>query len=172
MKKLSLLTAACLISLSLMGCNNANQEDEEIGNNEQSQAENVENEGTNGDNLEESNTNNGDDTRFEVADEAAEKITELEEVESATVIVTNHNAYVAAVLNDETQEDVPDDVKAKIADEVKAVDKDINDVFVSVNPDFVEQTDDFADRADQGEPVEGLIEEFNEVVERVFPEAE
>ena len=38
--------------------------------------------------------------KMEVADKAADRIAELDEVRTANVIVTNRNAYVAFVLKD------------------------------------------------------------------------
>ena len=44
-------------------------------------------------------------------------------------------------------------------------------MYVSSNPDFVERATNYADRIQEGEPVEGFIEEFNETIERIFPNA-
>ncbi|WP_195780354.1 YhcN/YlaJ family sporulation lipoprotein [Priestia megaterium] len=110
-------------------------------------------------------------TRLKVADEAANRIAKLDEVDSANVIVTNRNAYVAVVLQDRTKGEVTDRLEKKIADQVRATDSDIQDVFVSSNPDFVERMRDYGNRINEGAPVKGLFEEFTETVRRVFPNA-
>jgi len=110
-------------------------------------------------------------TRLKVADEAANRIAKLDEVDSANVIVTNRNAYVAVVLQDGSKGEVTDRLEKKIADQVRATDPDIQDVFVSSNPDFVERMRDYGNRINEGAPVKGLFEEFTETVRRVFPNA-
>jgi len=59
--------------------------------------------------------------------------------------------------------------RSKIADQVRNADPDINDVFVSVNPDFVERMDGYANDIRSGRPVRGMLDEFTETVQRVFP---
>ncbi|MGR6338194.1 YhcN/YlaJ family sporulation lipoprotein [Priestia megaterium] len=108
-------------------------------------------------------------TQLKVADEAADRVTKLDEVDSANVIVTNRNAYVAVVLQDRTKGEVTDRLEKKIADQVRATDSDIQDVFVSSNPDFVERMRDYGNKINEGKPVKGLFEEFTETVRRVFP---
>jgi spore cortex protein len=110
-----------------------------------------------------------DKTRMQVADKAQSKIEQLDEVRHATVIVANRNAYVAVVLDDQPKGEVRNDVERKISDQVKEVDDNIEDVFVSGNPDFVDRMEDYGDKIQSGKPVRGLFEEFNEMVQRVFP---
>lgn len=168
MKNLALLAISFLLIFSVMGC--GTNEDERT-------TENMVNE-ENGDvdrqANEENSTNhtNQDQSQLEVADDAADRIVELEEIERATVIVTDENAYTAVVLQDGSNGEVTDQLKDKIADQIKAVDADIQNVFVSTNPDFVERMEDYGEKINKGEPVEGFFEEFSEAVQRVFPDAQ
>lgn len=115
------------------------------------------------------NNNNRNDSRnMRVADRAADKITALKEVDHANVIVTGNNAYVAAKLaNNRT--DISRDIERKIADQVKKADKDINDVYVSVNPDFYDRMTGYTTDIRNGKPIEGFFDEFTNTVRRVFP---
>ncbi|MFS0901762.1 YhcN/YlaJ family sporulation lipoprotein [Priestia aryabhattai] len=115
--------------------------------------------------------NDKNQPKLEVADEAANRIAKLDEVDSANVIVTNRNAYVAVVLQDGTNGKVTDRLEKKIADQVRATDSDIQEVYVSANPDFVNRMKDYGKRINEGAPVKGLFEEFTETVQRVFPNA-
>ena len=115
------------------------------------------------------NVDNNNQTRLEVADEAADRIAKLDEVDNANVIVTNRNAYVAVVLKNGAKGEVTDRLEKKVADQVRATDPDIRDVFVSSNPDFVNRMEDYGNRINEGAPVRGLFEEFTETVRRVFP---
>lgn len=122
----------------------------------------------------EGRANNGtnDDTRMEVAEEAADKVSELNEVKRANVIVTNRNAYVAVVLNEgNNNENITRDVEDKISRAVKETDKNIRNVYVSANPNFTDRMTGYGDRIQRGEPVRGFFDEFTEMVRRVFPNA-
>jgi len=175
MKNLWMVLATFLLCLGLVGCgggddtaeNNTNTNEETDTNTEETADEQVD-----------ETMNGNDEANLERADEAEKKVTDLEEVESATVIITDNNAYVAAVLQEATDgtewtddSEGLDQINAKISDEVRGTVSDLENVYVSVNPDFVERMNDYADKINAGEPVEGLLEEFNETAKRIFPDA-
>lgn len=131
-------------------------------------------------------------TRVEMSEEIAEQVADLSEVARANVLLTDENAYIAVVLanNAEQQteknvnkrnradgmnrmfnqtDEVTDQIKDKIANEVKSVNPDVNNVFVSANPDFMERMNGFVDQVQDGRPIRGFINEFNTLVERIFP---
>ncbi|ASV69573.1 YhcN/YlaJ family sporulation lipoprotein [Cytobacillus sp. FSL W7-1323] len=104
------------------------------------------------------------------ADKTADNITQMDEVKRARVLLTGDNAYVAATLangNELTQ-----DLEKKIADQVKSTDQNIDDVYVSVNPDFYNRVDTYAKDVRNGKPIEGFFDEFSETVKRMFPNHE
>lgn len=161
MKKRKLLTGAS-IALSLFisaGCgmdNNA-RENDNIMNNE---LKNVTYD-------EQTNEQN----RMAVADDAAKKVADLKEIKYANVIVTNNNAYAAVVLEGDTKGKLSDDLKNRVADQVRSTDRELSNVYVSENPDFFDRMKDYGDKIRSGEPVAGLADEFNEMIKRVFPQA-
>ncbi|WP_066287914.1 YhcN/YlaJ family sporulation lipoprotein [Bacillus sp. FJAT-29937] len=114
------------------------------------------------------NALNNNNARMRVADRVADKIAALPEVDHANVIVTDNNAYVAARLVN-NQNGLSRDIERKIADQVKSVDRNINDVYVSVNPDFYDRMNNYSTDIRNGHPVEGLFDEFTTSVRRVFP---
>lgn len=175
MKKILMFTTMVLLSLSLMACNSNKDKDKDVvkDDNVNGTENDVVNE-SNGDVVEEEmDKNNVKENRLDVAEDAADRVTELDEVDSATVIVTDNNAYAAVVLGDNhnEDEDLSADVEDKIANKVKEADKDIENVYVSLNPDFVERMTSYRTKINDGEPVEGLFEEFTESVRRVFPDS-
>ena len=115
--------------------------------------------------------NNGDNNqnRLAVADKAAEKIVSMREVDQANVIVTDNNAYVAAKLANHNGNRLEKDVENKISDVVKSTDQNIDNVYVSVNPDFYERTTSYANDIRNGRPIAGFFDEFNTLVRRIFP---
>jgi spore cortex protein len=143
--------------------------------NEDDMDQNILNNGDN-DNITEDDGNVGDDndgrTRMDVADEAADRVTQLKEVRQANVLTTNNNAYVAVILENGQEDEPTEQIKSKIANKVKEVDPDIDNVNVSTNPDFGDRVREYADAVDRGDPVEGLFDQLNETIERMFPDAE
>ncbi|MGM0878923.1 MAG: YhcN/YlaJ family sporulation lipoprotein [Bacillota bacterium] len=176
MKKVKYLAMAFLPITLLFGCA-ANQENEAMDNRDNNEVRNVQYRQNdvdirgdrNGNN--DFDRNNDNETQMEVADKAADRIAELDQVRTANVIVTNRNAYVSVVLRDGTKGEVTDRLENKIADQVRDTDPDIRNVFVSSNPNFVDRMTDYGERINEGDPIEGLFEEFTETVRRVFPNA-
>jgi spore cortex protein len=157
------ISVTLLLIFSLMGCGTNNGKNNATENNV---GTNTTNEQTNNDNQNQNASNNH---KLELADDVAEKIASMDEVENATVIVTNANAYVAVVLKEGIER--TEQTENKIADRIRSENTDYNNVYVSVNPDFVNQMTDYRDKITAGEPVEGFFEEFSDVVQRVFPNA-
>lgn len=107
--------------------------------------------------------------KLELADDVADKITKLKEVESANVIVTNNNAYVGVVLKKGVSS--TEELDKKIADEARAANANFKNVYVSTNPDFAKQFTEYGEKIRANEPVEGFFKEFSDTVKRVFPDA-
>ncbi|MDP4084916.1 MAG: YhcN/YlaJ family sporulation lipoprotein [Bacillota bacterium] len=108
-------------------------------------------------------------SRMRVADHAAKRVTDLREVDSANVIVTDNNAYVAAKLANNAGTKLTQKIKKKISNRVKSVDPSINNVYISVNPDFYHRMTGYAKDIRSGRPVSGLFNEFSNTVQRIFP---
>ncbi|MEW9502183.1 YhcN/YlaJ family sporulation lipoprotein [Jeotgalibacillus marinus] len=162
MKLITLFTTACVLSLTLAACNTNgdNNGDDAMNDNDTPDV-----------GQEDNMDNNGNASNLDVADDAADLITDLDEIKSASVLVTDRNAYVAVVLSDEAEEEVSEDIKTKVEDQVKSTDSDIENVYVSSNPDLTERFTEYGEKFRQGEPFEGFAEEFNETVDRIFPNA-
>ncbi|MEW9699429.1 YhcN/YlaJ family sporulation lipoprotein [Paenibacillus sp. SI8] len=106
--------------------------------------------------------------RVQVAKQAADKLTQINGIKSANVLVTNRNAYVAAVVNTGHTE-LTRDLEGQIAQHVKATDPNIQNVYVSTNPEFVNRVNTYVADVGQGKPVAGFFEQFSEMVQRIFP---
>ncbi|WP_174734617.1 YhcN/YlaJ family sporulation lipoprotein [Mesobacillus harenae] len=173
--KIFKLSIALLLAVPLfIGCAANNQQGMEDGNNQTLTNQNDRNESgannyriNNQDNQNNGNNNNNNG-RMEVADKAADKVTNLDNIQRAYVMVTNRNAYVAVTL-DNGQDDVSKDIEKKVSKAVKDADDNIQNVFVSANPEFVDRMRGYRDTANEGRPLAGIGEEFNEMVRRIFP---
>jgi YhcN/YlaJ family sporulation lipoprotein len=110
-------------------------------------------------------------SRMSVADKAAKKVADLPEVDRANIIVTDNNAYVAAKLDRSSRNELTSDIEKKISRKVKSVDPSIDNVYVSVNPDFYDRMNTYAGDIRNGRPISGFFEEFSDTIRRVFPNA-
>ncbi|PJH95196.1 YhcN/YlaJ family sporulation lipoprotein [Bacillus sp. SN1] len=191
--KKQVLASMLLIPLLMTGCGMANQgegrrdnlEPENVNyrnpvndngtrniNDVNNNRDNVDNNVTDNVNNNDNNNNNGNNNRkLDVADDAADKITDMKEVKHANVIVAGNQAYVAVVLTNGNKE-VGKDLKRKISDKVRDTDKNMDNVYVSANPDFVDRMQGYGERIQNGDPIAGFFDEFSETVQRIFPQAE
>lgn len=178
MKKSFLFVVGCMTTLSLFGCSTADQgkdgviDDDTVrnvtyenGNNKTKMNDVNDTQDVQRNEKEQYNQSGG----MRVADVAADRIVALKNVKDANVIVTDHTAYVAAVLDDNKESNLTKDMEHKIAHEVRKADGSVHRVFVSTNPDFVNRMNGYVDKLQTGKPVSGLFNEFSEVVRRVFP---
>ncbi|MFC0015994.1 MULTISPECIES: YhcN/YlaJ family sporulation lipoprotein [Allobacillus] len=112
---------------------------------------------------------------FEMAEEIARRIVNnVDGVEDANVMTNGQNAYVAVELgnNRDTngkENDISQQLNDQITDVVQTSSNQIDDVYITANPDFAGSLNDYANSIENGEPVEGLFEEMNDMIERVFP---
>lgn len=127
--------------------------------------------GTNTNQVRNVGNRNFNDNDFTLSDDIANRVAGLKEVKSANVLLTGNTAYVAAVLNNDEGGRVSTKIENKIADTVRSVDKSVDNVYVSTNPDFVDRVNRYASDVGKGRPVRGFGQEFGELVNRVFPNA-
>jgi len=160
MKKSLILVAILIFSLELTGCarNNVNKND--LVNRDQNVTRNNIN-----------NVRDNNDNRMRVADDAAKKVADMKEVDTANVIVTDDNAYVAVNLSPTSRNEDTTSIERKISQRVKSTDRDIDNVYVSENPDFYDRMNTYASDIRNGRPISGFFNEFTETIRRVFPKA-
>ncbi|GAA0300388.1 YhcN/YlaJ family sporulation lipoprotein [Gracilibacillus halotolerans] len=119
----------------------------------------------------ENNNQNQNENNYDVAEKAADRIKqEVSEVNNVYVLTTDNNAYVAATW-DKDDEDLSDDTKKKITQAVKSVENDIDNVYITTNPDFFDLTDNYVNDLDE-RPVRGFFDQIGNMIERVFPNQE
>lgn len=117
------------------------------------------------------NARNNQPTITRIADQAADKVVNLAEVDDAVIIVNDNNAYVAAKLDRSSQNELTSDIKDKIARAVKSVDENIDNVYISINPDFYDRMNSYTNDIYKGRPISGFMDEFSDIIRRVFPNA-
>ncbi|MDW0115628.1 YhcN/YlaJ family sporulation lipoprotein [Sporosarcina thermotolerans] len=182
MRKIALVPLSLVLTVLLIGCgtnnpktttdNNAANDVNRTGESAAGTNGTLNNNGTmnnNGTNNNGTVNNTTGETNVEVADDVADKITALKEVESSNVLVTNRNAYIGVVLKKGVKED--EALKTKIADEVRKVRTDFNNVYISFNPEVAQSFTEYGNQIRAGHPVAGFFEEVTTSINRMFPEA-
>lgn len=66
--------------------------------------------------------------------------------------------------------ELTDDVKNEIERIVKDVDPNIDNVYVSTNPDFADLTNNYINDFNSGKPVRGMFDQMGNMIERIFPQ--
>jgi YhcN/YlaJ family sporulation lipoprotein len=117
--------------------------------------------------------------------ETARAITKINEVRSATVLLSDHNAYVGIVINAPRYgqgqnfmgvpnhngpgfDTVNDALRTKITDEVKRVNPTINNVYISADPRFNQSFHGFSNQVTHGNPIKSFISQFNDAMRKSF----
>lgn len=72
--------------------------------------------------------------------------------------------------NADDGKELTDEVKKQISDIVQSVDNDIDNVYVTTNPDFADLTKDYVNDMNNGKPVRGFFDQIGNMIERVFPQ--
>ncbi|MGE7623008.1 YhcN/YlaJ family sporulation lipoprotein [Viridibacillus sp. NPDC096237] len=166
MSKIIQISLAVLLAISLVGCGTNRDSNDPAKNEVQNNATKP---STDKNVTTEEKTTKGNDDKLKLANDVAEKITEMKEVDTATAIVFDKNAYVAVMLKEGTKGNK--EIEKKIADLAKEIDTNLKNVYVSLNPDVVKQMNDYRDKINANEPIEGIFKEFSDMVKRVFPTA-
>lgn len=113
--------------------------------------------------------------KMEISEAVSKRLADLPEIESAYVMLTDRNAYVAvnqqqnASGKTSTAPELTNALKDKIANHVKAISPSTANVYVSANPDFIGRMRGYAEDVRNGHPIAGLVTEFNALVQRIFP---
>jgi YhcN/YlaJ family sporulation lipoprotein len=173
MNKFKILFTCLCISVLVTGCNmkEEGRETDQHGeiNNRNAGAANIANSlGNPNLNFTKMNQSNHDNkTGLRVVDEAEENVQNLDEVKSANIIVSNRNAYVGVVMDDDFHGELYPYLEDQIAQQIRDADASIQNVYISSHPDFVRQMNHYRDQLQNGRK-DGMNGGFNEMVHRFF----
>ena len=168
-KKMKILIAILIIGF-LTACGNDDAKDDKTtntttdttqdGNMDSNATVDTGNDGEIGEEEGKDVSTNGDQ-KVDVADEVAAKIAELDEVDAA---------HVAVRAKEGTEDN--EELKTRISEKAKEGKGNLNfeNVYVSLDPDFVGRMEEYGTKIKAGEPVEGFFDEFTDTVKRVFPD--
>lgn len=101
------------------------------------------------------------------ADNLAVKISQMEMVNSATVVIAGTRAWVGVDLKADTT--MTNNLKNEIAMMVKEEEPTINTVYVTADADTVTRLRNISRDIAAGRPVSGFIDELEEIGRRITP---
>ena len=107
--------------------------------------------------------------RFVVADDMADIIDELQEVERATVIVADRKAFIGVVLREEFRNRLTEPVENKITNQVTRMNESIRNVYISADPEFVRELNIIANRINRRVPADRYKNRFYRLISSQFP---
>lgn len=113
-------------------------------------------------------TPTGQTTRAEAL---AKKISDLKNINSASVVLSGNSCWVGVDLAAKTENKMTNQMKNEITSIVKREEKGINNVYVTADADTVSRLRNIARDIRKGKPVSGFIKELNEIGRRVTPSA-
>ncbi|GAB1159047.1 hypothetical protein YWY31_50720 [Paenibacillus illinoisensis] len=70
---------------------------------------------------------------------------------------------------DSSDDNTSEEIKGKVAAKIKQFAPNVENVYVSANPEFVDHVESYAKDIRNGKPVSGMIDTFQSMVERIFP---
>lgn len=124
-------------------------------------------------------------TNLTQSQKTAQKLTKMHEISSATVLLSDTNAYVGVKLNTPQYggqrmmgtpnrnmnglDAINTGLRAKIAKKVKQLNPSIQHVYISASPDFLRQFEGYSNQITNGTPAKSFISNFNDTMRNIFP---
>ena len=103
------------------------------------------------------------------ADNLAKKISNLPEVNSASVLLTGNTAIVGCDIKGNVEGKMTSSVKQKIENIVKDSNNNIQNVSITADPDLYTRIRTMATDMGNGNPIKGFTNEIQEILRRITP---
>lgn len=99
----------------------------------------------------------------------SDKLTELDGVNNATVLLTGDTALIGLDIPADTQDDKIKEIKDKVEHSAKNTDKDIDRVAITADADVVKRIENMGSDIKDGKPISGFATEIKETIKRITP---
>ncbi|GFN35475.1 YhcN/YlaJ family sporulation lipoprotein [Tepidimicrobium xylanilyticum] len=103
------------------------------------------------------------------ANAIARRITNLNEVNRCSVLLSGDTAIVGVDINDNFEGKMSENLKIKIENIVKNMDNNITNVSVTADPDLFTRISNIAKDIREGRPITGFARQFQEILRRISP---
>ncbi|WP_202076925.1 YhcN/YlaJ family sporulation lipoprotein [Caldalkalibacillus salinus] len=154
MKSLKILILILIAIALVAGC----QDKEEQGQGEQQNKQKAQSE-----------QQQGNEPQYIHAHYMEEEIETLDEVEHSVAILQEQDAYISVELSNQVQE-LNEDVKNRIVSLVRTSDQNVQNIYVSDNPDLGSRFTGLARDIERAEPESSIGESFDQTIRKYFPE--
>jgi|GEM_PF-4840097 len=114
------------------------------------------------------NTGNAN-TQTRRTDQLARACEQVPGVDNATVVVTGNTAYVGIDLDENMNVTNDVDIRNQVVQKIRAAGDDINTVYVSAEPDFMDRIKNVGNGLRNGRPIDAFTTELREMIQRVTP---
>ncbi|MBM7614602.1 YhcN/YlaJ family sporulation lipoprotein [Alkaliphilus hydrothermalis] len=105
------------------------------------------------------------------ADRIVNEIVKLNEVKSATVVITDKTALVGVNLKENIDGEMTTESKKKIENVVRRTDSEIDRVSVSADPEIFDSIENIVRETGRGRPLSSFGDEIEDIVRRITPGA-
>lgn len=113
--------------------------------------------------------NNNMNNSRELARKIADRVEDIEGINRAYVLISGDTAIVGVNMDNEAEGQIARDLKDRIERVVKKVDNDIDNVSITADPDLLTRIRNMFEDIDEGNPIEGFANQFEEILRRITP---
>lgn len=99
----------------------------------------------------------------------AQRVANLNEVNSASVLISGNSCIVGVDMKNNIQGKMTTDLKQKIERTVRNTDSSIKNVSITADPDLYTRISNMATNIGNGRPITGFAKEFEEILRRITP---
>lgn len=100
----------------------------------------------------------GKEIKVQTAHYLSEEIERFEEVEHATVLVENKDAFVAVKLNEEAGTLLSEELRGQMIQSIRTADPEVNNIYISNNTDFNTRVEGLGRDIERGLPAKEIGE--------------
>ena len=115
------------------------------------------------------NDNMARNTATNRAEKIAKKVSDLNEVNSATVVISGNTALVGINMKNNLEDKMTNNLKNKVEKIVRDSDNNIKNVSVTADADLYKRLSNMARDIRTGKPVSGFAKEIKEMLRRITP---
>lgn len=104
------------------------------------------------------------------AQKIADELVKIKGIKKAIVVISGRRALVGVTLPNSAEGKMTSDLKKKVKDTVKKVDKEIDTVAVSADADVYDRITKIANGIKEGRGIQEFSTEFKELFNRIIPQ--
>lgn len=109
------------------------------------------------------------DSMMRRSKDIATKLSELDKVNNANVLITGNTALVGIDIPKDSSDENTKKIKDEVVNKVKDLDNGIDNVVVTADADLITRMKNLGTDIESGKPISGLGNEIEEIIKRITP---